>query len=322
MRREPCLLLTGGTGFVGRYLAPALVKSYPGHRRVMLCSKPGELHAEGFEREVADIADEAAVDDLIERWKPETVIHLAAQSSVGESANAAGQTWRVNFGGSFALARAVARHAAEGLFFFVSSSDVYGKSFRLGRATEDTPAVPVNAYAASKLAAEMMLRDVLPSTSRLIVARAFNHSGPGQDERFVLPAFAAQIARIEAGLCEPRLRIGNLAAERDFLHAADVADAYVRLLAQAGTLPPRSIFNIASGQVHKIGDLLEMLRDLSGTPFEIEADPQRMRPSDIPRAEGDATLLRQATGWKPVRPVIEMLRELLDWWRARVALEA
>lgn len=65
-----------------------------------------------------------------------------------------------------------------------------------------------------------------------------------------------------------------------------------------------------------------MLRDLSGTPFEIEADPQRMRPSDIPRAEGDATLLRQVTGWKPVRPVAQMLRELLDWWRARVALEA
>ena len=121
----------------------------------------------------------------------------------------------------------------------MSSSDVYGASFRQGPATEETPPAPLNPYAASKLAAELMLRDVLPSSSKLIIARAFNHTGPGQDERFVLPSFAAQIARIEAGLAEPRLRVGDLAAERDFMHVADVADAYVRLLERAGGLQRR-----------------------------------------------------------------------------------
>ena len=135
----------------------------------------------------------------------------------------------------------------------------------------------------------------------------------------MLPSFAAQIARIEAGLAEPRLRVGNLAVERDFLHVADVADAYVRLLERAGGLPRLSVFNVTSGQTHKIEDLLLTLRGLASRPFAIEPDPQRMRASDIPRAGGDGTRLKEATGWSPRRPVTELLRELLEWWRVQVS---
>ncbi len=319
MQPEPCILLTGGTGFVGRYLAPALSKRFAQYRRILLChaDNPGGDLSD-WHCEQADITNETAVADIVARCKPEAVIHLAAQASVAQGAGAAEATWRVNFGGSLALASAVARHAPQALFFFASSSDVYGQSFRLGPATEDTPPWPASTYAASKLAAEMMLRDVLPASCRLIVARAFNHSGPGQDERFVLPSFAAQIARIEAGLCEPRLMIGNLDAERDFMHVADVIDAYMQLLERANTLPSRALFNVASGRVFRIGDLLDILGGLSRTPFSIETDPNRMRPSEIARAAGDASKLRNATGWKPNRPLPETLRELLDWWRAEV----
>lgn len=319
MPREPSILLTGGNGFVGQYLAPALAKSFPDHQRVMLCKERDGERLAGWQIEQADIADEAAIAGLVAAHKPGIVVHLAAQSSVGQSERAAESTWRVNYGGSFALARTIANHSPRSLFFFVSSSDIYGKSFREGPATEETPPAPRNAYASSKLAAELMLRDVLPPSCKLIVARAFNHTGPGQDERFVLPSFAAQIARIEAGLCEPRLRIGNLAAERDFLHVADVADAYVRLLERADMLPSRSLFNVASGQAYKIEALLEMLRGLARKPFETETDPQRMRASDIPCARGEASLLRKVTGWEPRHSIAELLRELLDWWRIQVA---
>ena len=318
MADQPSILLTGGAGFVGRYLAPALAASFPNHRRAMLCLEGGAGLPQGWQCEKADITDEAAVQGIVARHKPGIVVHLAAQSSAGQSAHAAEATWRVNFGGSFALASAVARHAPGGVFLFVSSSDVYGASFRQGTATEDTPPAPLSPYAASKLAAESMLRDVLPSSSKLIIARAFNHTGPGQDERFVLPSFAAQIARIEAGLAEPRLRVGNLAVERDFLHVADVADAYVRLLERAGGLPRLSVFNVTSGQTYKIENLLQALRDLASKPFAIEPDPQRMRASDIPRAAGDGARLKEATGWSPRRPVNELLRELLEWWRVRI----
>jgi GDP-4-dehydro-6-deoxy-D-mannose reductase len=318
MPGEPSILLTGGAGFVGRYLAPVLASRFPRHRCVALCLEDGARLPEGWQCEVADITDEAAAERAIARHKPSIVVHLAAQSSAGQSAQAAEATWRVNFGGSFALASAIARHAPDGVFLFVSSSDIYGASFRQGPATEETPPAPLSAYASSKLAAELMLRDVLPPSAKLIIARAFNHTGPGQDERFVLPSFAAQIARIEAGLCEPRLRVGNLSTGRDFMHVADVAEAYVRLLECAGGLPRLSVFNVTSGQTYRLEDLLGTLRGLACKPFEIEPDPRRMRASDIPCAKGDPARLKEVTGWTPRHPVNGLLRELLEWWRGQV----
>jgi GDP-4-dehydro-6-deoxy-D-mannose reductase len=103
------------------------------------------------------------------------------------------------------------------------------------------------------------------------------------------------------------------------MHVADTVDAYMRLLNCAGSLPHRSLFNVASGRVYRIEALLGMLRARARVPFEIEKDPERLRPSDIPRAEGDATLLRQVTGWRPARGVEEMVGELLDFWRSQIA---
>jgi GDP-4-dehydro-6-deoxy-D-mannose reductase len=313
---RPLLLMTGGNGFVGGHLAPVLAARFPGHRRIML-TQSGRTAQPDWEAVAGDLTDEPGIDQLIKTLRPATVVHLAAQASVGQAASAAEATWRVNFGGSFALAAAAARHAPGGVFLFSSTAEVYGASFRNGPASEATTPAPGNAYAASKLAAELMLQSVLPAATRLIIARAFNHSGAGQDERFVLPSFAAQIARIEAGMTAPRLLVGNLAAERDFLHVADVVDAYVGLLMAAGRLAPCTLVNVASGRAVKIEALLGRLQAMSQTPFEIVADPGRMRPSDIPRAVGDAGRLHALTGWSPQRGLDDMLHDVLQSQRAR-----
>lgn len=315
MPDTPALLLVGGTGFVGGYFAPALEAAFPAHRRVLLSRESDEAIPRGWEVGKADLLDPQSVENLVAALRPQVVVHLAAQSHVVSDAEA---TWRVNFGGTFALASSVARHAPEGVFFFSSSGEVYGRSFKDGVATEETVPRPQNAYASSKLAAEGMLSDVLPATKRLIVTRSFNHTGPGQDERFVLPTFAAQIARIEAGQIPPVMRVGNLSAERDFLHVADVVDAYVRLLTHPEP-ESRVLVNVSSGHAYRIEALLELLRKASKRPFEVEIDPARLRPSDIPRAVGDSARLMQLTGWAPQRPIEEILEELLEWWRGRLA---
>lgn len=307
----PSLLLVGGTGFVGAHLSRALVGAFPDHRRLRLQRERDLAVPEGWEAARADLLDERAIDTVIADLKPAVVVHLAAQSHV---MGAAEQTWRVNFGGTLSLAAAVARHVPEGLFFFTSSGEVYGRSFNDGPATEDTCPRPMNSYASSKLAAEAMLRDVLPRTSRLIVARAFNHTGPGQDERFVIPAFAAQIARIEAGLIPPVMKVGNLSAERDFLSIGDVIDAYVRLLTGA-TAETRTTVNVSSGTPRKIQDLLDLLLAMARTPVTVEVDPERLRPSDIPVAVGNSRKLRDLTGWDPQSKLEDTVRTLLDWWR-------
>lgn len=320
MSDAPVLLLVGGTGFVGDHMAPALRRAFPGHRHVMM-TREAETVAEGWSAEIANLLDSAGVEAAVARLKPDIVVHLAAQASIDAAVNAAETTWRVNFGGTFALASAMARHAPGGTFFFTSSAEVYGRSFIFGKATEDTPPQPGNAYAASKLAAEHALAQVLPPETRLIITRSFNHTGPGQDERFALPSFAAQIARIETGRVPPVVRVGDLSAERDFLHVSDVVDAYVRLLT-ADVPQRRTLVNVSSGQGHRIGDLLQALCDLARVPVHVEQDPARMRPSGIPSAVGDPARLKQLVGWHPSRTIDDTLAELMDWWRARVAVAA
>ncbi|MBV9066180.1 MAG: GDP-mannose 4,6-dehydratase, partial [Methylobacteriaceae bacterium] len=298
MARFERVLLTGGTGFAGSHLSAAFAARFPDSKLVLLC-RPGEKPARAdAEFRTAELTDQCSVDAAVDEVRPDAILHLAAQASVADAIGGAEQTWDVNFCGTMWLARAVARHSLRATFLFVSSAEVYGANFGVGRVAEDTPLMPLNPYARSKAAAEAMLADVLPQTAPLIVARSFNHTGAGQDERFALPAFAAQIARIERGGQAPRLSVGNLSAERDFLDVEDVVEAYLRLLDTAG-LPQRANFNVASGAAHAVSAMLEQLRALAGTHFEIEMDPRRVRSSEIPCAVGDASKLRNLTGWEP-----------------------
>jgi GDP-4-dehydro-6-deoxy-D-mannose reductase len=318
MARFATVLLTGGTGFVGRHLSSALATRLPDAKLVLLC-RPGEKpQRRDVQYLTAELTDEGSVKAAVDDVRPDLVLHLAAQASVGDAMGSAEETWRVNFCGSMWLAAAMARVCPQATFLFVSSAEVYGANFSKRPVGEDTPLLPLNPYARAKAAAEAMLADVLPQSAQLIVARSFNHTGAGQDERFALPAFAAQIARIETGEKEPLLSVGNLSAERDFLDVEDVVDAYLRLI-EAAELPRRATFNVASAQAHAMSEMLQRLRALARADFEISADPDRMRASDVPCSVGDASKLRKATGWAPRRSIDDMLSRLLDHWRERVA---
>ena len=144
---------------------------------------------------------------------------------------------------------------------------------------------------------------------RAIRVRPFNHTGPGQTEAFVVPAFAAQVARIAAGQQAPVLETGDLSSYRDFLDVRDVCAAYT--LAIAADLQPGIILNLASGQPRQIGTILNDLLAIAGTKADIKTDPARLRPSDIPHASGNATLARTTLGWAPVIPWQQTLADVL-----------
>lgn len=308
------ILLTGGTGFVGGYLAPAVAAAWPGAEHILL-RRPGEkVVREGWRVVDAEVVDSAAIGAVVADFKPDLVLHLAAQAAIGAGAEMAEATWRVNFGGTLEIAHACQRACPTTTFFFVSSSEVYGWSFRDGVASEDTPLRPMNAYARAKAAAESMLPDVLPQ-ARLFVARPFNHTGPGQDVRFVLPSLARQIAEMEAGERPPRLELGNVEAKRDFLDVRDVCAAYVAMLQKPAAPGEPQVFNVASGASYRIGDLVEKFRAHARRPFEIVVDPKRLRPSDIPMAVGSAARLEAATGWKPTIDIDDIVESLLEHWR-------
>ena len=313
------VLITGADGFVGRTLIPDLAAQLPPTARLTLCGR----HATGAEdarvrRVPLDLTLGRQVAQLVADVRPDLVVHLAAMSSVAQSGAAAGAAWRVNLAGSLSLAEAIVAASDEVTVLFASSAEVYGATFADGIAREDSPLRPGSPYARSKAATEAMLADVLRPTDRLIVARPSNHTGSGQDSRFVLPSFAEQIARIEAGLQPPRLRVGDLSAERDFMDVRDVSDAYCALLGAAADLPRRIIFNIASGRTVAIGELLDKLVARSSSSIVVESDPDRFRPSEIKRAALDSSRLRQTVGWRPSRPLDDTLDAVLAAQRRRV----
>lgn len=313
------VLLTGGSGFVGGRLGPMIAAAWPQARRVNL-TRPGEPGGlSGWENIAAPLLDRAAMSDIVSGLKPDLIVHLAAQASVGAALNGAEDTWRINFGGTLELASACAARAPGATFLFVSSAEVYGRSFLNGPASETTPLSPSNPYARSKAAAEAMLPDILRDDQRLIIVRPFNHTGAGQDERFVLPSFAAQIARIEAGEKPPRLEVGNLDAEREFLDVDDVCRAYMSLLRAAPGLPWRDTFNVSGNRAFVIGELLQRLRALSKAQFDVVVDPARMRPAEIPSVSGRSDKIAAATGWVSQTDIDGLLSSLLDDKRGKLA---
>jgi GDP-4-dehydro-6-deoxy-D-mannose reductase len=312
------ILMTGASGFVGRRLAPALRAAYPAAAFAAIAQSPPDASSD-WTTFCVDLAEADAINEAVRSWRPDLVVHLAAQSSVGEENEFVESTWRTNCVGALNLACAIARSVRESMVFNVSTGEVYGSSFLNGPATETTPLSPRSVYARSKAAAETIFEDVLPVESRLVTVRPLNHTGAGQDERFVLPSFAAQIARIEAGLVAPKLQVGNLGVERDFLDVRDVVDAYLLILAGAEALPRRAVLNVASGQPRRIGDLLDVMMSASTRQFDVEIDPTRRRSTEIPRIVGDASAVRRHFGWAPNHSVDELVVELLTYWRERIS---
>ena len=316
------VLVTGAGGFVGRRIC-ALLDSDPNVTVIGTHADAADVPPPGPRRldHVLDVTSPNHVTQAIQASNPDCVLHLAAISSVPQARGNVRQTYAVNVLGTLNLAEAVQRHASQARFIFVSTSEVYGASFNAGGRPLDEGALPLpqNPYAASKAAADLMIGQMAADGLRAVRLRPFNHTGPGQTDAFVVPAFAAQVASIEAGLQPPVLKVGNLEAKRDFLDLRDVLDAYLRVVfADDSAVPPGSLFNIASGTPRSIRSVLDDLLALSSVSVTVEEDPARMRPNDVPFAVGDASRIRTSLGWQPMIPWAQTLSDVLDDWRVRV----
>lgn len=312
------ILITGANGFVGKILCETLQDA--GHHVIALVgnTSPAPSHADHLLQ--CDIRNVEALEQAIAEADPTHVVHLAAITHVPTSFKEPLLTWETNVMGSVNLLQALQNKAPKAFVLFVSSSEVYGGSFKQAiPLNESSPCQPLNPYAASKLAAEAAVNEYFRQGQPGIIVRPFNHIGAQQSPDFATASFARQIALVEAGEQQPLLKVGNLQAERDFLDVRDVCNAYVALLQLAdrdGDYP--RCFNICSGQPRKIQTMLDMLLAMSSKDIEVGEDPQRMRPSDIPSAVGDNSAIRNAIGWQPGIDLQETLATLLDYWRAEV----
>ena len=309
------ILITGAGGFVGPWLLRQLKKGPLAEAAVLCWSKKAVSEL----TEVVDVQNRSDVERSVRNFRPTHVAHLAAQSHVPTSFADPEHTWRVNVMGTLHLFEAIRRYAPDARILFVGSSEVYGRSFqqRLPVA-EDALLAPMNPYAASKAAADLMAGQYAVSGLKITRVRPFNHIGPGQSEDFVASAFAAQIARIEAGLQPPILRVGNLNAQRDFLDVMDVVRGYALILEGGAPIPVGTVLNVCSGSTRTIQSLLEQLLSLASVQISVELDPGRMRPTEIPVAAGSSALATHLLGWTPRIPFEQTLLGVLDYWRGKI----
>jgi GDP-4-dehydro-6-deoxy-D-mannose reductase len=316
-------LVTGSRGFVGGYLVGELAGAgYEVVETDILAAsavEPGAGPSRGsvsYER--CDLRDARAVRELVARCAPRVIFHLAAQSSAAASLADPRGTLEANVFGALSIFEAARGGATRIRILSVGSSEEYGvRSPDEMPLTETSRIEPASPYAVSKAAQSMLARQYVAAFGcDAVVTRSFSHTGPGQTERFVLPAFAKQCAEIKAGLAAPVVRVGNLAVTRDFTDVRDIARAY-RLLAEAGEAG--QVYNVCSGRGLKLSDALDYFIGRSGTPIAVERDPRLMRPADIPVLIGDPSRLRSRCGWEPAIGTERMLGDLFDYWDARVA---
>jgi GDP-4-dehydro-6-deoxy-D-mannose reductase len=311
------ILVTGGTGFVGGHLRPVLRDAF--HRAELIAATRGQA-AQGWDRVVPlDLLDHASCATALRAARPDAVIHLAATTQIGASFHDPGHSWRTNLLGTLAVAEAVLAEAPEALFVHASSAEVYGLSCRADHALdEDAPMRPANPYAASKAAADLALGEMALRGLRAVRLRPFNHTGPGQSEGFVVAAFARQVALIAAGRQEPVIRVGALDRWRDFLDVADVCRGYAAVLRHGDQIASGAVYNLASGEPRRIGDILRDLTRLAGIAPRIEQETARLRPTDVVRTIGDAAAARADFGWAPTIPWDTTLRAVLADWQRRI----
>lgn len=309
------VVVTGAEGFAGRWLVRELLAH--GHQvvgaiRLGAVPPPGlpevdRLRVEWVEFDLLSL-------DTVERLagvRADAVVHLAAVASGADARQDPGYAWTVNAAGTARLCEALGRAAAAGaapLFLLASTGEVYGQG--AGRPhREGDPAVPCSPYAASKLGAEIAALEVARRTGlRVIVARAFPHTGPGQSEKYALPAIASRL-RTARRIGAPVIKTGNLEPVRDYLDVRDVAAAY-RALLERGR--PGATYNVASGEGRSLETIVQHMADLLGMRVIVEPDPALARANDLRHLVGDASSLRRDTQWAPAVSFEQTLRTLLD----------
>lgn len=290
------IFVTGGSGFVGQHLRQLQGSSVLDGLDVV------------FAPTGMDIRDRSAIVQALQSVQPDFVIHLAAQSFVPASFKDPAETLDINLLGTLALLQALGEVQFKGRMLFVSSGDVYGSvpEDQLPVLESRSPE-PRNPYAVSKAAAELLCRQFHFSEGLdVVIARPFNHIGPGQDPRFVVARLAQQFAQIQAGRRDAVLVVGNIDVSRDFSDVRDVISAYAALLLRG---LPGVVYNVGSGHSTTIRELIGMLASIAGVHPAIEVDASLLRPNEQVRMVADVTLLRRDTGWIPR---IGMQESLLD----------
>jgi nucleoside-diphosphate-sugar epimerase len=309
-------LVTGGNGFVAQWAMRAMLDrgwtvTGAGIGTVVSTVLDRTQHAAVHWRTM-DVTRPNDVAETIEAARPDVILHLAAVSHVPDAASDPAYAFGVNAGGTVRLLAEVQRRRTAGtgdpVVLVVGSAEQYGRHAPDAMPLAEGAAQrPLTLYAASKVAQEVAALQACRSEGvRVVCTRSFNHSGVGQAGNFLLPGLVARATALPKS--GGRLSIGNGGTIRDFLHVADVVDAYLSLMEQGTT---GEVYNVSSGHGVSVHDLATAVLQHLGVTADITSDPALARPIDVPVLVGDNSKLRRATGWAPRRTRDDIINDLI-----------
>ena len=296
------VLVTGAGGFVGGWLTKELRAA--GHEVI------------GPTVEELDVTDPEGVRSALERWRPDAVAHLAAVSFGPDAEEDPRSALRTTVGGTANVMEAARQSARPPSVLVTGSSEVYGRpSPRSLPLSETAQLGAASCYSLTKLAQESVALAHAARYDLVVVAtRSFNHAGPGQRSRFVVPALAERIRDVRRGDAD-EVRVGNLDVRRDFTDVRDVVRAYrslLELMAAGGLGRGGRVFNVCSGVSTSVREILDRFAALAGIRPTVRVDPALVRANDATEIRGDAAALHAATGWKPLIALEETLADVWD----------
>lgn len=302
------IAVTGVAGFVGRHVVTTARAA--GLEVVGIALQPVIDH---------ELRSQLAVEitsDLTRGWpevgEVDAIIHLAGLSAVGPSFTHPQNYIETN--------SAMVTHMAEALLrqrghitriVGISSGAVYAGGGRRPL-SEEAPVAASSPYVVSKLLVENQLSYYAARGLDVVIARPFNHIGPGQSTGFLLPDLVASLDRLPDG---DTLEVGNLATGRDYSDVRDVAEAYVRLAISARPLMP--VYNVASGRSLQGWDILALAAEAMGVQVPpTRTDPSLLRATDVSHVVGDARRLSSGLDWTPHVEIRDSVRDYVRTARA------
>ena len=296
------VLITGASGFVGRYLSAVV-------------QQQGNTPVGYSLRYQQDVRDYEQLRSFVAMIQPDEIHHLAAQAYVPETATNPARGYQVNVMGTVNLLEAVRQTGCRARVHIAGTSEEYGYDHPgLESLTEEVTPRPQSPYGASKLAAGTLglvyaARYGMP----IVVTRAFNHTGPGQAAQYAVASFTRQAALIQLGLQET-FKVGNINAVRDYSDVRDIVRAYRR----AVKLEP-GVYNICSGRTVSMAEVVRMVADeiKLETPT-LEVDEGLYRPmttqGDTIMPTPDSSKFRGACAWEPQITLETTLADMVKHW--------
>jgi GDP-4-dehydro-6-deoxy-D-mannose reductase len=312
-------LITGVNGFVGSYLSEFLLG-----KNVNII---GTAYPDGANQNIhhilhkikvfsCNLINPEGIDLIIKENTPDIIFHLAGQGNVPLSWQNPAGTFKINVLGTLHLLSAIKTHSPSSKILIIGSGDEYDFSSKKKPVNEGGMLMPKNPYALSKLCVDLLAYQMGKYHKlHMVRVRPFPHIGPRQTPNFVVSDFCRQVALIEKNRQRPVICTGNLNTERDFTDVRDMVEAYWLAVNKGKN---GEVYNISSGNVLKIKEILKKILKLTKTKIRVETDQAKIRQDDTETKQGSSKKFRTLTGWKPKVPLERTLEETLNWWRMQI----